>query len=534
MPHYTQLRADDPGRVGRYSVAGRIEGIPSDDPIYLGTGPDGTDVSISMLAGTWAQDAAARDRFAAEAAVAMRVPPFCAARLLDSGIDGDVAYLVSEYVPGRSLLEVVSTAGVLSGPDLEAVAIGMATGLAAVHQAGLVHGHFGPEYVILPADGPLRVVEFGITPPYGTATPAADMFDWAQTVIYAASGQPPAEVPDLSMLPEPVRGAVGRCLYRDPLERPAARAVVLALLGDTIPSAGVLAEGSRRAARQDSGRAGNGAAADPRGAAPRPTAANVGPGPRSGPRPTNDRRHPADRRGQAVPAGAGFRSTAGPPGPRQRTAAGRPGGTGARQAMDQLPAVQSRGRAGRRPGTQDAPGSSARSPHSGTHQQRASRGRRVWLAAGAVLVVAVIGGATLLHLTQDGNSATGTNSRQTRGPGSSSPTTQTSSPGVNTPAAFAGSWHGLLQQLPDDTFHATIFLSAGATGGSVSYSGSGFSCTGTLLVTSATSKTLGMSQHFPKGSACGDGAVTVTLLPSGKLSFTFRGSPSATGKLAKG
>ena len=153
MPHQAPLQPGDPRRVGRYRLAGRITGIPADGPIFLGTSPDGSEVTISVLRSDWAQDAAARDRFAAEAAVAKRVPPFCAARILDAGLDGGDAFLVSEYVPGRSLLEVVSARGVLAGDELGQVAIGMATGLAAVHLAGLVHGNFGPEYVIMTAIG---------------------------------------------------------------------------------------------------------------------------------------------------------------------------------------------------------------------------------------------------------------------------------------------------------------------------------------------------------------------------------------------
>ena len=186
MPHEVPLRSGDPRRVARYQLTGRLDGIPSDDPIFIGAGPDGTEVAITVLSGEWALDAAARDRFAAEAAVAKRVPPFCAARVLDAGLDGSQAYLVSEYVRGQSLLELVAAEGVQRGHDLEAVAVGMATGLASVHQAGLVHGSFGPEFVIMAADGSPRVVEFGITPPYGAATPSADMLAWAQTVVFAA------------------------------------------------------------------------------------------------------------------------------------------------------------------------------------------------------------------------------------------------------------------------------------------------------------------------------------------------------------
>src|SRR6266436_3706956 len=201
MPHEAPLRSGDPRRVARYELIGRLEGIPSDDPIFVGAGPDGTDVAITVLSGEWALDAAARDRFAAEAAVARRVPPFSAARVLDAGLDGSQAYLVSEYVRGQSLLELVAAQGVMRGHDLESVAVGMATGLASVHQAGLVHGSFGPEYVIMGADGSPRVVEFGITPPYGSATPSADILAWAQTVVFAASGHPAAAADDLDVLP---------------------------------------------------------------------------------------------------------------------------------------------------------------------------------------------------------------------------------------------------------------------------------------------------------------------------------------------
>ena len=120
MPHPTPLRSGDPKRVGQYRLTGRLEGIPSDDPIFTGVGPDDTHVSITVLRGDWALDAAARDRFAAEAAVARRVPPFCAARVLEAGLDGSQAYLVSEYVYGESLLELVSADGVRREHDLEA------------------------------------------------------------------------------------------------------------------------------------------------------------------------------------------------------------------------------------------------------------------------------------------------------------------------------------------------------------------------------------------------------------------------------
>ena len=124
---------------------------------------------------------------------------------------------------------------------LAALAIGAATGLTSIHQAGLVHGDFGPDHVVLGAEGP-RVVHFSITPPYGPATPSADLLAWAQTDPVRR-----ADARDVASLPEPLRNTVAACLSPDPASRPPARALVTALLGHNDPAAGLLAEGTRRA-----------------------------------------------------------------------------------------------------------------------------------------------------------------------------------------------------------------------------------------------------------------------------------------------
>src|SRR5262249_11733775 len=146
--------------------------------------------------------------------------------------------------------------------------IAMATGLASVHQAGLVHGNFGPEYVVMAPDGPPRVIEYGITPPYGAATPSADMLAWAQTVAFAAAGRPPTRLGDLDVLPQHLRGRGGRGGDPDRAERPAARPVVRGRLGEGELPGGVLAGGSRRAAGAASRAASDPPASRPGGQGP--------------------------------------------------------------------------------------------------------------------------------------------------------------------------------------------------------------------------------------------------------------------------
>lgn len=246
MPQVAPLRPDDPKRVGRYRVSGRLSGTAGRSLEFLGRAADGDRVMISLLAAERTPDAAARDRFTAEARAARRVAPFCAARILDAGVEAHVPYLVTEYIPGSTLIETVWREGPLTGPGLDAVAVGTATGLMAIHQTGLVHGSLGPDRVVLGRDGPC-LTNFGITPPYGAATPAADLLAWANTVLFAALGRPPVGPQDLAALHEDLREVVAACLAPDPAARPVARAVLTRLLSGHDLSAGLLTEGARQA-----------------------------------------------------------------------------------------------------------------------------------------------------------------------------------------------------------------------------------------------------------------------------------------------
>jgi hypothetical protein len=249
MPNVTSLRPDDPRRVGRYRLTGRVDeftgGEAGPAAVFLAQRVDGEPVMVTVLAADGAADAASRDRFSAEARVARRIPPFCVAKILDAGFEGGRPYLITEAVPGTTLAQVVALEGPLPAETLRALAIGCVTGIASIHQAGLVHGQFGPEMVVLGREGP-RVVHFSITPPYGAATPAADMLAWARTMLFAA-GRPSAGPQDLMTLPNGLRSMVADCLAPDPAGRPLARAVLTELLSGQDLSAGLLAAGSRQA-----------------------------------------------------------------------------------------------------------------------------------------------------------------------------------------------------------------------------------------------------------------------------------------------
>lgn len=258
--------AGDPDRIGDYQVVGRL-GAGDQAVVYLAVSPAGMLCTVKVLRTAWASADRARRRLAQDAAAARRVAPFCTAAVREVRIDGPQPYIVTEYVPGSSLADHVARGGPLSGGELQAVAVAMATALMAIHRAGVVHRNLKPSNVLLTRTG-VKVIDFGIAqaeavpetltaPAYlapeqaqgGGVGAAADMFAWAATVAFAATGRPPfgtgsppavllrvtSTDPELDGVPQPLAGLLSRCLAKDPVRRPEPAAVLLDLLGASVP-----------------------------------------------------------------------------------------------------------------------------------------------------------------------------------------------------------------------------------------------------------------------------------------------------------
>ncbi|TDD14934.1 serine/threonine-protein kinase, partial [Nonomuraea diastatica] len=255
--------------IGGYALR-RVLGQGGMGEVHLAATPTGGLAAVKLIHPALARDPAFRRRFEREVAAARRVARFCTAPVLDAGIDGEVAYLVTEYVKGPDLAQAVHDQGPLSGGNLEALAVGIATALSAIHGAGVIHRDLKPSNVLLSPLGP-RVIDFGIaqlvdndslasqailgTPAFMAPeqvrgeplTPAADVFAWGGVIAFAGTGRlpfgggAPGEVlyrimqdgPGLDGLEEGIRGIVERALAKDPRLRPGAQALLAELVGGT-------------------------------------------------------------------------------------------------------------------------------------------------------------------------------------------------------------------------------------------------------------------------------------------------------------
>ncbi|WP_017622294.1 Stk1 family PASTA domain-containing Ser/Thr kinase [Nocardiopsis chromatogenes] len=83
-------------------------------------------------------------------------------QVFDQGEDQGTVFLAMEYVPGRTLRDVLSAMGRLGPAEAARVMGPVLSALGAAHQAGMVHRDVKPENVLLTEDGGVKVADFGL------------------------------------------------------------------------------------------------------------------------------------------------------------------------------------------------------------------------------------------------------------------------------------------------------------------------------------------------------------------------------------
>ena len=160
----TTLARPPVGRLldGRYRVESLIAtgGMAT---VYLGTDTrlDRT-VALKIMHAELANDEDFVRRFVGEARSVARLSHPNVVGVYDQGADGRTLYLAMEYVPGRTLRDLLNERGRLSPREALDIMEGVLGGLGAAHAAGLAHRDVKPENVLLTSDYAVKVADFGL------------------------------------------------------------------------------------------------------------------------------------------------------------------------------------------------------------------------------------------------------------------------------------------------------------------------------------------------------------------------------------
>jgi serine/threonine-protein kinase len=237
------------------------------------------EVAIKVLRPDFAQDPKMAERFKSEIKLARRIRHHNVCAIHDYGEDRGLLYISMELVDGTDLKHVLRDKGALGPDKAYDVAIQIAEGLQAVHDAGIVHRDLKTPNIMIDASGTARLMDFGIakrqegggastatghvlgTPEYMSPEQAQGFKVDARTDIYALgvlifeifTGQVPfrGDTPistilkhlhdqpplDSERLPMPLRSVLRRAMAKDPNARyPTARSLAEALREARQPS----------------------------------------------------------------------------------------------------------------------------------------------------------------------------------------------------------------------------------------------------------------------------------------------------------
>ncbi len=147
---------------GRYRIVERLA-VGGMSTVYLATDIRlERNVALKILHPHLAEDPELVDRFRTEAITAAGFSHPHIVGVLDTGVDGHMAYLAMELVNGHTLRDLLKSQGRMAPRQALALLDAVVEGLAAAHAAGLVHRDIKPENVLLSNSGQIKLADFGL------------------------------------------------------------------------------------------------------------------------------------------------------------------------------------------------------------------------------------------------------------------------------------------------------------------------------------------------------------------------------------
>ena len=238
--------------------------------VFFGRSRGGRPVAVKLIYPVFADDVEFRRRFRQEVEAGRKVGGFHAAQVVDADPDAERPWMVTAFVAGPSLDQVLSEGEALPPDSVRVLGAGVAEALGAIHAAGLIHRDLKPSNILLAEDGP-HVIDFGvaraidasgITKRSGTTgfmapevflgrplTSACDVFALGMVLAHAVGVRPFGvglpetiayrvvhEEPDLRGLDPRIREVVAACLAKEPSERPTPARILELLTDPDLPS----------------------------------------------------------------------------------------------------------------------------------------------------------------------------------------------------------------------------------------------------------------------------------------------------------
>jgi eukaryotic-like serine/threonine-protein kinase len=119
-------------------------------------------VSVKILKKEYSSDAEFLKKFRREATAVASLSDNNIVNVYDVGSDGDINYIVMEYVQGKSLKEILNERGKLSTDQALEVGIQIGKALEHAHKNNIVHRDIKPHNVLVTNEGVVKVTDFGI------------------------------------------------------------------------------------------------------------------------------------------------------------------------------------------------------------------------------------------------------------------------------------------------------------------------------------------------------------------------------------